>query len=51
MVEEWSKGCPIFQHSIIPVFKLISILLGQGNRKEGIGNFYKGTKVILEKSI
>jgi hypothetical protein len=20
MVEEWNKGCPVFQHSIIPVF-------------------------------
>jgi len=25
---------PVFQHSIIPVFQFISILIRQGNRKE-----------------
>jgi len=42
---------PVFQHSTIPIFQFISILIRQGNRKEAIGNLDNRVKIILKKPI
>jgi hypothetical protein len=49
MAEEWNKGCPAFQHSIIPVFQFIPTLLRQGNTKNiGFLGLEEGSMEIYE---